>query len=271
MAVGSTTDRWWGEQAFALDETIHWRLGTTEMWITRGTHEWRCSRRTIAEAGDAAPVRRRGVSVPDLPDLVVERLAVRQTAASLRMVPVLADRSLVVHPEHPVRLPRGEEIVLYVSTPLWLRLETVASGADFVEFPLQRPSDTWFGPSTMQGELCYASRTAARLNPDNVLHRPHRAVSALTVVNRSPVQFLLQKIKLPVPGMSLFATPGGRLWTERITLEHREASGQAALQQGGRPPGDLGDVELLSGPRVRPQRNMLIRAFGGQGFEGEGS
>ena len=57
--------------------------------------------------------------------------------------------------------------MIYVSTPLWVRVDVHDPPQFLQEIPVIRPSDTWFGPSTREGELGYAGRTHGRLNFEN--------------------------------------------------------------------------------------------------------
>ena len=97
---------------------------------------------------------------------------------------------------------------------------------------MDRPSDTWFGPSTLEGELCYESKTAVRFNLDNVPRRPHRAISVVRIRNRTDTQLSLERLKIPLPNLSLFGTEDGQLWTESITLERDEDGENATVKLG---------------------------------------
>ncbi len=268
MSTASGSARWWGDHALGPDEFGHWRVGPTEFWIMRSRLEWRCQRRVGADA-EATALAWQAPADGERPEAAVgqtDRLGLRATGDTIRLTPVMADRPVVVHPEARLHLPRGEELVLYVSTPLWVRVETVDPVRLFVEFPLLRPSDTWFGPTTAQGELCYATRTAARLNVENVIHRPYRVVTAVRIVNRSEETMTIEKLKLPVVNMSVFAAADGRLWTEAVTLEHTAPGAQTGMEVGRQPPEVAGPTAPVAPTRLRPSRNLLVWAFGGIGL-----
>ena len=262
---------WWGEHAFAAGWTGSWQVGPTRFWIRRTEKEWRC-RRLTGDDPDAADLRWSVTADEQEPEDdggEIDRLALRRTGDRLRVTPVPADRAIVAHPEHRLHIPPDEEVVLYVSTPLWVRLETVDPVRTFVEFPLLRPSDTWFGPSPLEGELCYATRTAARLDPGNVRHRPHRVVTALRLVNHADETMVIDKLKLPLVNMAVYAGADGRLWTEKVTLEQTEAGGHAGMTVGRKPPSIAGETRPAGPARSRPGRNLLVWAFGARGAGGE--
>jgi len=51
--------------------------------------------------------------------------------------------------EQPLGVPPGEQASVYVSSPLWVRIETGKPAKLLCELPTFRPSDTWFGPNTI--------------------------------------------------------------------------------------------------------------------------
>ena len=56
------------------------------------------------------------------------------------LLPNLADRPVVARPAVPFFIPPGEELELFVSTPIWVQLRSGTT--DLVELPCLRPSDT---------------------------------------------------------------------------------------------------------------------------------
>jgi hypothetical protein len=151
---------------------------------------------------------------------------------------------------------------VFVSSPLWVRIEVGDPPVKLQEIPIVRPSDTWFGPTTMEGELCYASRTYARLNLENIPVRVHRAITQIIIDNKADTQLLVERLNLPVPFLSLFEASNGFLWTEAVAMIRTRDTGMAAFQIGKRPPEEASAAKLVSEPREKPDQNMVIRAFG---------
>ena len=200
----------------------------------------------------------------DIPEgAEIRRFGFRRPPSTLELVPALADRPVVVSPEEPLMLPPGEEVTVFVSTPLWVKVVAGAAASVLLDVPTHRPSDSWFGPSTMEGELCYGSRSNARLNLENLPVRPHRAISVVRVKNGSTKDLNIEKLKLPTPQMSVFVTEMGRYWTEDVTLERREDDEPVAVRFGQGPPDEASDATLAAEPRSPSQRGMLTRAFAG--------
>jgi hypothetical protein len=146
---------------------------------------------------------------------------------------------------------------------VWIELSLGASPIALLDEPTHRPTDTWFGPSPMKGELCYATRTAARMNLDNIPSRPHRVISAVEIRNKAKSTLTVEKLKIPVMHQSVYATRGGNLWTETVTLDHHEEGALANVRLGKGPPKQAADTTLVRGPRTPMDAGVLTRAFGG--------
>src|SRR5690625_5517561 len=73
-----------------------------------------------------------------------------------------------------------------------------------MEIPTKILSDTWFGPNTQMGTLCYASKTYTRSSRQEVTPRPHRAVTPVTVRNQSEELLSIDKLSIPVPHLALY-------------------------------------------------------------------
>lgn len=114
----------------------------------------------------------------------------------------------------------------------------------------------------MTGELCYALRTNARLHLEHVPRRPHRATLAVRIRNNAPSVLQIEKLKVPVPHLSLFASPEGQLWTEGLTLENTKASEGTNVKLDDKPMRIAG-AQRIAGPRKRISKGFLLDAFGG--------
>jgi hypothetical protein len=129
------------------------------------------------------------------------------------------------------------------------------------ELPSTRPSDTWFGPSTLVGEFCYASRTAGRLSLEELEFRPHRAITPIRVVNRADDPLFFEKVKLPVQYLSVYRSETQFLWTESVRLERGDAGDMAALDISHRTPPQAGSAHKIGPARLQAGRNLVVRAF----------
>lgn len=272
------TEPWWG--TFFLDENTggRWEVGPSTVWLYRTAHEWRVLHRPTADPQATDPMANRSnatVPVPEADmsegfdsandDLQISRYSFRRTNGRVVLQPALADRPVVSRPEHPLYVPPGELVTLYLSTAVWIRVELAESGSLLQELPSYRMSDTWFGASTTQGELCYATRTAGRLQLENLPRRFHRAVTPLRIKNTGTDALALERVQLPVEYLALYTTPTHGLWTPAVTMTRSEGHQGAGIQIRSGPPTDAKGAELLREPRKTDKRGLFISTFSAVG------
>jgi hypothetical protein len=201
---------------------------------------------------------------PDPPEgSKVRRFGFGNPPKSIELVPCLADRPIVVSPEDPLILPPREHITLFISTPLWVKVVAGKGDVPLLDQPTHRPTDTWFGPSTMEGELCYATRTSARMNLENIPIRPHRAISTVEIKNEAKSDLSIEKLRIPAQQMSVYATSDGHFWTETVTLDRQDEGETAAVRLGKGPPHQAPAARPVGEPRTKLPRGVLTRAFSG--------
>jgi hypothetical protein len=254
---------WWGDFKFAEDETRLWQLGPLNMWVTR-----RAAEIQVALLRDPAldpPGIIAGDPWHDPVDESAElvRYGLSGAASQLEITPATADRAAIVKSQTTYIVPPGGSTTAFVSSPAWVRIGLPRSREPFHEAPTTRPSDTWFGPSTIEGELCYAIRTSVRYNLNNLPVRPHRAVSVIRIQNHADTPLPLARLRLPMPYLSLFQDDDGRLWTEAVTLDRRSDSDIAEIKLGKGAPREAGHCLKVSGPREKMGKRHLIRSFTG--------
>jgi hypothetical protein len=256
---------WWGPWTIPEGGTLRWRIGPMTIWIHRTRHELRMGHKSSIDPLDSALEVATPVAAEDLDDAVVpERFALFDAADALVLWPAPADRAVITRPQSPFHILPGKEVKLYVSSPLWARIALEPSHQVLREFPIYRPADTWFGPSTTTGELCYASRTHCRLDLEDVPFRPHRAVTPLLIRNLYDTPLLLERVSVPVPHLSLFSGFGGHLWTEAVQITRKDTvNGLAQVDIKTGPPEQVSEAQLITAPRRELKENLLVRTFGG--------
>lgn len=255
--------RWWGEFEIPPGRAGRWRIGALTIWVEHLEHEWRLAwEEAKGEAADETVEVVCPAEPGEVPETAtVERVAWLRPDGRLIVTPRLADRPIVSRPEIRFRLAGGGEVDLYVGHPLWVRFETAEPSRRLLEIPIRRPSDTWFGPSTLEGELCYASRTKARLRLENVAPEPSWGLTEVRLRNRAKDDLVLERINLPVPNLALFADVEHRLWTQSVSVE-RDADGKLAeVRIGAGPPAQVASAERVSGPRQEGAQSVFSRAL----------
>lgn len=268
MHAEARTFSWWGEFRLDLGEVKRWHVGPTGLWIQRREHEWRLWHQQqndpLAADLDVASTS----SEEDVPEgATPHRFTFGRGVATVSLTPALADRAVIAKPESPFFVPSGESVTLFVSTPAWIVLQFGSPPKRLMEIPAFRASDTWFGSSTLEGELAYATRTSGRLSLAELPLRPHRAVTPVRIRNRAADALFLERLKVPVTYLSLFRDLRGdgaaHLWTEAVTLVRDESGDLAGLQIGRGAPDEAGDTRAskVAGPRQQAETNLVLRAF----------
>ncbi len=261
----SNAAKWWGRCTIEERGAKRWRLGPTSIWISRSRAEWRVFHHTDDNALDssleiAVPVDPN--SLPGSDSATLERFATAAAGSSLTLSPALADRPIVTKPHEPFYIAPGDTIPIHVSSPLWIVVAFGSSVRAAVELPAYRPSDTWLGPNTREGEFCYATRTTCRLVLDELPTRPHRATTTISINNATEEPLLLERLSVPVTRLSLYAAPDGRLWTEDIRLSRDDIDdGLADLEITPGPPRAARSATHVSAPREPEDGSRLVRAF----------
>lgn len=260
-----TQSSWWGQFRLENSQTVHWVIGSLRLAVKRLVSEWQIAYEHTEAFDPETADWSFDPAAPDIHTLdyqTMERHVIDQVNDTLQVTPALADRPLITRPLTALYVPAGGSITIYVSSPLWLRLETGEPPLELQELPVFRPPDTWFGPSTMEGQLCYASRTFARLNLENIPPRSHRAITRVVINNQTGTKLLVEKLNLPVPYLALFECSDGRLWTPTVTMVPTRDAGMATIEVDSAPPEQTVETRVLSAPRQLSEKSMVIRAFG---------
>lgn len=254
---------WWGEYSIEPEKTLRWRVGALGLWVQRMPGEWRVAQeRDVEQMPTPVMVEHGCIEAEQDESLEIERFAVRGTSPTLRFQPALADRPIVSQPDIPFHLPAGEKVVVYVGSPLWVQLVTQSPEQHTLfDQPIGRPSDTWFGPTDADGEICYASRTFCRLNLDDVPIRADRCTTAVTIRNRSNEDLPLERLKIPVDSLALYVDEHGRFWTQDVTLERWEQGDHARMTIRKQPPAAATAPRHLAPARTPERENIITRAF----------
>lgn len=195
-------------------------------------------------------------------DTLKERYVLQGVKRKVTFSPSLADRSFVTRPSTPFYVPSMQSVIIYISTPLWINIVIGDDSVALTEIPIMRPSDSWFGPNTIRGELCYASRTSARLTVDELPKRFHRAITPIEILNEAESHLLLEKINLPVPYLELYEVAGKYLWTQGVKMTRKEENEAAILEILKGPPVQASDKAVhISEPRKKTMEENIIRTI----------
>lgn len=264
------SEQWWGDFTFDLGMGGQWEIGRLRIAVQRRPREWLVAYESIEmkENGKEWRFAYSDLDINEGKYAHVSRFVYRSTTEQLSILPALADRSVVTRPLTPFSVPADESTTIYISTPLWFTLSTGTPTQPFFEIPIQRPSDTWFGSSTLEGETCYAIRTHGRLSLENLTLYQYRAITEVHIRNQSPEPLLIERLNIPMTYLSLYQDPSTNLWTETVTVVQEQGKSLAEFNIERDAPAPAIGGKLIAKPREDPQKGMLIRAFGALTLQG---
>jgi hypothetical protein len=252
---------WWGAVELPVGGLARWRAGPSTVYAQRAANDWRIWHATGDDAYDTLSehIVRSHEPPPDGPPTL--RFAFAETPDTIRVMPALPDRQVVVRPESTLSVSPGERVTLYASAPVWMAFQVEVksrrrgrggesrSPVVLAERPTSRPTDTWFGPNTREGELAYAVRTAARVNAAELPLRPHRAVIPISVENEGVDPLQITRVAVPAPYLTLYVDRQRRLWSSLVRFV-RDADDDTRVRiEAGAPVAVHGASEQLAAPR----------------------
>jgi hypothetical protein len=246
---------WWGEFELPVGATWHWRVGPLGLWVTRLAHEWQLGHRWSSDPFDDTLTLAREAEFPL--DVERRRYLFADSGPVLQLTPRVADRPVVTRPELPLIVPAGETARLFVSSAVWVELAVGQPARVLTEIPTWRMSSTWFGENPVEGTLCYATRSSAKLDPDP---RSSRIITSVDIRNVRGAPLRVERLALPLMQMSVFADAQGQLWTEATRVNY-DPEEQAPAELHNSPAKLVGATTLVSRSRADHQQNVLARAL----------
>lgn len=265
-------DTWWGDYQLAIGQQIQFTFDGLTLSISRHPHEWQCHYiRTKATdnptwTSQLAPLNEaQQPLVPNSPSHsnsspTIERYIINESTDLLSIQPKTGDRPFIIRPSLPFSIPGTESTTVYVSTALWIGICIGKNRQEVASIPIQLPSESWIGPNSMIGELCYASRSAGRLDLNLLPKNPARITTPVFIQNKGDDTLLLERFSLPVPHLSVFAADTGLLWSEPVSLHRDKDPDAGKVSIDNRAPKEAGQAVKISEPRIKPKSNQIAKA-----------
>ncbi len=250
---------WWGEKRVALNTVGKWRIGPLKLYAERRRNEWRIGREPKELFDDDSYSFEIVESIPSKAE--VERFVFSTTADQILLTPYLAKKPIITRPVSPVNLPPKETVVFFAGAPVWVNIAVGNSPISLTTIPIARPSDTWFGPDTLEGELCYAIRTAARIRIEELPFIPWHAITPLSITNLDDKILTLDRIKMPIPNLTCYESNDSFLWTSKVKVDRKNNAASVSVTIDDSPPAEAGEITLLSHPRIQPMGDGVTRTL----------
>lgn len=250
-----STKQWWGNFDIPKDVCCAWKISLLRFYINRSKSEWHFTwYQDDTPSEPAVSFDLTGASVPESQNLEQARFVHTSADAHFDLGLALADRPIVARPETPIYVPPGQHATLYVSSGVWLQPKL--NGHLLMDMPVYRPSDTWFGENTREGEMCYFSRTRARTEAAESVISPHKVVTPITVINRGTESVKIERIRVPVINLGVYTNENGEFFTNSLSMVLHENSKETTMEiiPINR---QKGEFQLISTPRVEPDKGLL--------------
>lgn len=243
---------WWGPLSFMVGQSRAWRLGSLYVRISRNINEWQLEyHRPRHQNENMQDWEILDIDTAFSEPTVLERYMFAHTGDSLSLYPRLADRSVIVKPINPIFIPAGQQGTLFVSTPLWMAGFVGGQREPLFDIAINRPKDSWFGPDTIKGELCYATPVEGRTDLKQLVPRAFRAVTPVHFHNTSSTLLQLDRMNLPVQALPLFhCSDSGRIWTSQIRVVQDTPNRPPRIRIENRTPPQAGQVAFIQPPRI---------------------
>jgi hypothetical protein len=253
--------KWWGTFELEENQARFWEIGCLLLGLERQQHEWRIASNSSDDITKSDIL----VAAEDCPgfdknDLEFRRFIFQRTDSKITLTPIIADRSQVSHAEIPFYLAPDQHVTIYVSSPIWVRITVGAHASILDDIPTLRQSDTWHGPNTREGELCYSSRMFCRTNLNDLPLRANRVLTPVKIFNHDKHSLLIEQLSIPLPFLSVYVDNNGSFWTEEIIVRNEPNHGHTVKQGRGAPP-IAAEATLLSTPRLTLKPNNFINLF----------
>jgi hypothetical protein len=253
----------WESKQLSGESWYHARLGPLDLWVRRTSQDWYVAheRNPGRDQTEVPPAPLHPAQTnANVDRLTWNRWVAGETAAQVRLEPCLPDRAVVIRPRYPLNVPRDQEVLFFVSIPVWARvLVGEEDSTALCELPTVVLSKTWFG-DPITGELCYSLKTKVLRQIDMVENHPHLAVCPVLIRNQAFADLDFQRICIRVEYLSLYRGRT-RLWTNQVEVEFHGEEQNSTIITGRGAPDFERTAERISLAREPMERSLLKKSF----------
>lgn len=200
------------------------------------------------------------VAVPVHATLVHSWMSGEQES-TLRILPCMTDRNLMLALNQPLLIPPGRRPKLYLHLPLMYQLYIGNSKVPFFEFLIEPLALSWFGSNTRRGELCYKFTSDLLLDYEHAAFVPHRAMLELRLCNRNSEPLSIDKLNIPAQYLPVYRVDGAAYWTTALTITNEKLTDELSLHYSKTIPCRHESLQLVSESRLRTEARTILRAL----------
>ena len=219
---------WWGSFIIEEEQSRFFKIGDIVLCLDRYDREWHI---TSYREGEQP-----------------FKTFAAQASNEIVLKPTLPNRALLTKLDRPFYIPMGETLLIYISSPVWIRIEAGKPPILLDEIGTETLADTWFGRNTLEGELCYAGASYCSPRLDELPRHTTRVTSPIRIANRSKGTLVLNELKIPLTDLSIYTDSQNHLWTEQLNIYQEDQYSHETIVIKG-PPKGLKNLKLISPAR----------------------
>ncbi len=245
----------WREYRIPEKKIITFAISDLHLWFKSMNNEIQ-----VAQARNESIEEKSTFSTEPPENIIWARWALKKEHPLIRINPIFPDRPVVVKPESPFKINQGAKARIYVSIPIWIKIECAnRDSTHLLELPSVILSNTWFG-TFAEGEVCYwiSSGMRQQFAPDP--DRPYLAICPVVLINQSETDLFVEKICLRVASLSLFFD-NKQLWSDESQVTYKGEQGASQIDFMGKAPAEAPYARLITSPRTRAKKGFVAHTF----------
>lgn len=204
---------WWGNVSVKEEQSHFWKIDDLIICLDRYNQEWHIAH--YKEKNGDAPNAHKDAPVPK-EKFKFKTFASKTGSNEIHLKPSLPNRSLMTRIDRERTIAVNEDLILFQSTPVWVKVEVGKPQITLDEIPTKILSDTWSGKNTLEGELCYSSLEQCTPRLLDLKSDVIQVITPVLIMNRSKHPLPIKEVRLPLNHLAVYSDPEHHLWTEQI-------------------------------------------------------
>lgn len=258
VVVDKKFDFLWHDFSLKIGQTSYWRIGPLYLWIEAQDGELRVHTVHTNSLNDTEIEYVDHYSGEIDPAAELTRYSFSCEIEKVSFSPHLPEKDIIFRPDKPIQLPSKRQMSLYVNTSLWIHVKV--NGNEILKsVPIVTLSETWLGPDSTHGEICFAAKTKGVLNYEDLKFYPYRYISKFTIKNETHGHVPIERIKLMNGILNLYTNEEGYFFSDCISMRI-DSDGDVKIHTNKPVKEDFGILKKIS-PSRESGRNLISRAL----------
>lgn len=255
-------DIWKTKKNLDLDKHYCGQIGPLILWFSRQFDEIHIAIKRLGdELVEDDVVSFASTNGNQQESLDWKRWVVGDNCNQISILPIMPDRPIVVRPEVPLKIPKDQEALFFVSIPVWVKIVVFNSGETILcEEPSIILSNIWFG-DPMSGELCYSLRSRARRQIVDAEAKPHKAICPVRIQNVAQSQLDVNRFCVNVEYLKIYKGQN-QLWTNEVHISFQGEDAASRIDYLQKSPEYEAVDSILSDAKTKWEKTLLKKSLG---------